>query len=437
MSRRARCAWRCARVTLLIVFGAAAAAAQPGDAVPWHVCELPALAPDEGEAGADARLGAVRAARVRCATPSASFVVTYDGFPTAARAAFQAAVDTWSCLIATPVPIRVAARWAPLGSTTLGTAGPYLVRNAASAPQRDTWYPSALADALAGRDLDARTPDIDAAFNAEFPDWHFDPDTHPLPSQYDLYTVVLHELGHGLGVIGGLAVENGRGVVGRAPSRGPFIYDRFTETTAGHPLLDAARYPDGSVALAQALTSPVWFDGPAVRQAVSAGGGRVQLYTPDAWAEGASYSHLDEARYPTGTPDGLMTPFLRRGEAIEQPGAGTCAILADLGWRLAGACNALVGPVDRPFAGVSVERLGSNPFSVDTRVGLRVSSTQRLRVTLVDSAARTVAVLADDTLAPGAEAVVRVDGQGLAAGVYWLVVAGEGGRTSVPLVVVR
>ena len=128
--------------------------------------------------------------------------------------------------------------------------GRLLYRNFSGAPARDTWYPAALASVFAGRDLDTSQPDIVAHFNSTFQAWHRDPTTPPPADRYDLSTVVLHEIAHGLGFIGALTVENGLGLVGASESsRGPYVYDRHTEDGAGVLLLDSRVYPDRSTAL--------------------------------------------------------------------------------------------------------------------------------------------------------------------------------------------
>ena len=72
--------------------------------------------------------------------------------------AFQAAADVWGALLVSNVTIRVAANFDPLSCTatsgTLGSAGPtFVYRDFSGAPQASTFYWSALANALAGTDL--------------------------------------------------------------------------------------------------------------------------------------------------------------------------------------------------------------------------------------------------------------------------------------------
>ncbi len=49
-----------------------------------------------------------------------TFIVTYNGFPPQAQAAFQAAVDVWASQLQSPVPIRVTASWLVLRAQCAG-----------------------------------------------------------------------------------------------------------------------------------------------------------------------------------------------------------------------------------------------------------------------------------------------------------------------------
>jgi hypothetical protein len=183
----------------------------------------------------------------------------------------------------------------------------------------------AVANKLHGSQLDPG-PDIVARFNSTFPNWHFG--SGPAPANtYDFESVVLHELGHGVGFLGAGNVFQGRGSV--RLSGFPTIYDVRTEDGAGKRLVT---YTDNSVALANALVSNnVFYDSPRVRDAF--GNRRARLYAPNPFQPGSSYSHLDEAAFPAGNPNSLMTPQLGQGETIRSVGAIVKAVLKDEGWR--------------------------------------------------------------------------------------------------------
>jgi hypothetical protein len=126
--------------------------------------------------------------------------------------AFQRAADIWGARLSGSVPIRVRAQFDPLSCNAtravLGSVGPITsFRDFSGAPVANTWYPVALANALHGSDLDLGGDDINAIFNSTigttcaFPSgWYYGLDANPPGNQIDFVTVLLHELGYGLGV---------------------------------------------------------------------------------------------------------------------------------------------------------------------------------------------------------------------------------------------
>jgi hypothetical protein len=128
---------------------------------------------------------------------------------------FQAAANAWSAMLETNVDIIAQATFPviPGGCTDegaiLGQAAPWSwQRDFTNAPKAGVWYPIALANALTGRDL-APGPDIFVQFNSALDSptclgdtgWYYGLDRNK-GLHTDLYVVVLHELGHGLGIAG-------------------------------------------------------------------------------------------------------------------------------------------------------------------------------------------------------------------------------------------
>ena len=259
------------------------------------------------------------------------WVVHYDaGFNAnpAAKTAFQAAVDQWAKLVYSPVPISIDASFTALPSGVLGSAGPTnLFRDFPGAPLAGTYYPSALANAKYGSDIDPNTSDIDATFSSSFPSFYFGTDGNTA-GKVDFESVVLHELGHGLGFLGG-AGKQPNGTWSAKPYTYPFVYDTMT-TGNGTPItsISAANLP------AAMQAADVRFTGTA---AVAANGGVApKLYAPNPWQSGSSYSHLDEATYPAGNANSLMTPAIGSNEVIHSPGPITLGIFTDTGWTIGG-----------------------------------------------------------------------------------------------------
>jgi hypothetical protein len=269
--------------------------------------------------------------RISANAQTATISVTYNGFTPQAQAAFQYAVDIWESLLVSNVEIKVDAYWKPFGPGVLGSCGPdYFIRDF-GAGVAGTWYPAALANKVAGSDLDPSGGDITANFSSTF-NWYLGTDGNTPSNQFDFATVVLHELGHGLGLIGLMSVDSGTGQGQWGYGTGyPGIYDRFTENGSGQSLINTALFTNPSIALGSQLTSNnLFFDGP---NAVAANNGiRPKLFAPSPWQSGSSYSHLDENTYAPGTPNSLMTPYLDYAEAIHNPGPITMGILRDSGW---------------------------------------------------------------------------------------------------------
>ncbi|NNF56099.1 MAG: DUF4214 domain-containing protein [Acidimicrobiales bacterium] len=254
-----------------------------------------------------------------------SITTTYEApTPVAVRSVIDAAVQQWdSVLNLSPgAPVEISILWTDLGSRLLGQAGTEgEYRDAAQFPT-DRWYPAALANQLANFDVNgAGTPEILVELNSGLGgDWYIGKDGRPGDGQIDLYSVVLHEIAHGMGFMGSAsATRAGAASVDYAP---PSIYDDFIQTDAGKRLTkmteaDAVR----------ALTSGAL--------AIDVGFGRTMpVSAPTRFVNGSSYSHFDESLDPSA-PGALMTPSLRNGEIQRSLDAAVIGVLDQVGWRLA------------------------------------------------------------------------------------------------------
>ncbi|HYT66940.1 MAG TPA: hypothetical protein VEL51_10995 [Vicinamibacterales bacterium] len=270
--------------------------------------------------------------------------VNYTGFTgtdgTAALAAFQAAVDIWKTQVASTVPIVVDAEFKDLGATgLLGSAGSGATADYPGTPRADTFYPFPLANKITGTDIGAQffgagASNIGAAFNSNASiAWYFGTDGLVPAGKVDFETVVLHELGHGLGFFGqaGLTSFNNEGSIGSGGT--PYIYDTFVvdALTGGNSLLNTSVYPNPSTALGAALTSNnLYWDGSNAKS--TNGGVRPKLYAPATFLSGSTFSHVDETTYPAGNINSLMTPSINTAEAIHTPGPIMLGMFADMGW---------------------------------------------------------------------------------------------------------
>jgi hypothetical protein len=112
--------------------------------------------------------------------------------------AFEHAAKIWSARLDSNVPISILAQMVPLGPGVLGSAGATGVhRDFPNAPRAGTWYHRALANKLAGVDLNPATPDLVINFSTNFNFYLGLDNNHG--NLNDLVTVLLHEIAHGIG----------------------------------------------------------------------------------------------------------------------------------------------------------------------------------------------------------------------------------------------
>jgi len=260
----------------------------------------------------------------------ATIIVDYIGFPDSAKLAFQYAVDIWKNLIYSPIPIHIQATWESLASDVLGSCGPSdYIPNFNSTQIWNCYYPIAMVEKMLGQEVNGPTDhEIDASFNKDFSNWYFGTDGNTPRTRYDFASTVLHELTHGLGFTGFFNSDSrGRGGYGGTDGFSA-AFDQFVINKNGEKLTDKSLFTNPSVKLNQNLTSG-WlnFNSKFVTGALP------RLYAPSPWDSGSSIYHLDDAIYPAGDLNSLMTHAMGKGEAIHDPGPYTEAIMEEMGWK--------------------------------------------------------------------------------------------------------
>ena len=251
------------------------------------------------------------------------FIVKYNNFPEWTKAQVQASIDVWAANFESKVPIYIEATWGRSTSfSILGSARPgSYFSNFTGAPDASLWYPSALANALAGKDLDGDNPEIIITVNS-LANWYRGGGTGPSKSEYDLQSVILHEMAHGLGF---LSTDSYDDFFGYGSIDQPTAYDAYVQTGDGRRLSDL---PSPSLELGEALTSKLVWSGPL---GIAANGGvKPLLYTPKSYEDGSSVSHLDEATFSSAGLDAVMSPNLDAGEVFHEPGPLLLAMMQDL-----------------------------------------------------------------------------------------------------------
>jgi hypothetical protein len=260
-----------------------------------------------------------------------TITVYYSGFSSQAKSAMEYAVGILESMLPPDLKMTVKASWTKISSSgVLGNSSitGYAAGWGIDAFEPYAYYPVTVAEKIAGKSINEdNEADVELVLNNTI-NWYFGTDGKTSGLKYDLVTVIIHELCHGLGFFDSMVSEDGStgsyGIWGV-----PVIYDLFVENADGERLTDTLKFPQNSVDLYNQFTGgQLYFNGPLTKRYMS--GVRPKLYSPSIWDPGSSISHLDETQ--TLAVNALMTPYIDRGEAIHDPGKLTSSILGDIGW---------------------------------------------------------------------------------------------------------
>lgn len=276
----------------------------------------------------------------------------------ARRRAVELAVAVFAESLESSVPIQVGVRFDPLGGNatqaTLGLGSNQAVyRDFAGAPLADTWYPSALADKLAGVDLGGEgSLDVRLTFNSDVDGpvalgakrFYYGFDGHPAAGDVSFVEIALHELAHGLGFTTLLDLSTGAKFLGRDDA-----YLRHLERHGATPpdfpsMTDAQRKAASTAGSAVHWTGSQGLAAGATLTAGRSPEGHLEMYAPSPVAPAASLTHFGTQM----APDQIQEPFYTGGADLADGLALVRAVLGDVGWGLPPGCTTVEPPPPAP-----------------------------------------------------------------------------------------
>ncbi len=239
------------------------------------------------------------------------------------------------------VPISVNARMDPLACSpgnVLGHGAPTTaVRDFLGAPHPATWYPPALANALANQDYFPSANDMNVTLSSSFDSnpacvpglagWWYGVGGAAPSNQLSFVWAAMHEIAHGMGFVTWVNLLNGAKLQGLDD-----VYMRRLEdhsTGKVWPAMEDAERKASAID-----TGDLHWVGPTVIRlgyTLSSGsdpGGHVTMYAPNPLAPGGNAHHFDRSIAPADVMDASGRPTTRAFLML--------ALFRDLGWRVPG-----------------------------------------------------------------------------------------------------
>jgi hypothetical protein len=261
--------------------------------------------------------------------------------------AFTYAANLWAACLQSNVTVTVRAQMNPLTCTTtsavLGSAGTTTVhRDFAGAPVAATWYCQALANSRAGVDLDPGNPDINATFNSNLngsagclsgTKWYYGYDQNPPAGDIDFVSVVVHEIGHGLGFQTFVSLSTGAKFNGFNDTY-MLKLDRLGASPSDYPSMSDAQRVSASTSdpnlrwVGAAVTAYQ----PTIPLTGGLSGSYVRVHAPNPAVSGSSVSHFSTAV----SPNEIMEPsYTGPNHNIDL----TLELMEDIGWVTIPKCT--------------------------------------------------------------------------------------------------
>ena len=227
----------------------------------------------------------------------------------------EKAAEIWGAYLESDVEIEIYASFEDGGGNSegavLASCGPdYFYEDFTNQPMPKVWYAAALANSLAGSDLEPQSVDMNLSINESVdsdPDvlggdgFYYGYDNNP-GEQVDLLATLLHEIGHGLGFISSISLTDGA-----------FVLESLNQ------LPDEPNWPDSfSLLLKDMKTGKLWIDMTA-EERIAAVAGTPNVVFTGACTEQACQHILKPERGQPGIQDssGMLLTVSHLDEPVE------------------------------------------------------------------------------------------------------------------------
>ncbi len=274
-----------------------------------------------------------------------SFSFTVNGtVPAGFTTALTIAGQKWSQYIQIDVPIKVNVG---VVNTTLAPFSAITIANGRSsfsnAPVTNTLYTTALANQIAGSELNSGEYDMDIYFNLTT-NYYFGTGK-PAANQTDFISTAMHEMGHGLGFYStGYVNNSGQGSFGNVPQSAifpltpsfpwhgqdgiPCIFDKYIIKQSGNHLVGLA--PQNSTALGDSIKNNAhYFSGPLYAN-ISHSGTPIRLSGgAGTYTMGVDLLHIHDSYANT-----IMSYYWGQGDTVRIPGPWELGLLREIGWQI-------------------------------------------------------------------------------------------------------
>ncbi len=286
---------------------------------------------------------------------SETVTLRFRGVPRAAREAIWRAMDLWYEKLEITVPFTLTFYWEEFeededGHAPLAFAISFYDEDESEGSWicwSGTCWPMTLGNQFLGyRRIGSTDPDpeFEIHINEDFP-WYQGISGRPTRYEYDLVTIILHEIGHALGFNSGFYIDQDERIGKSSFTSDDFTmyYDHFVWSQGEGDIIDL---PRPSEEIYDALTRNRLFWGRSNMEnrhnepllSLERNREPVMLWAVAATTKnpGNRVSHLDEHEFYDGHRDSLMSPAIAPGQANHSLGPVTLGMLYDLGWNLKG-----------------------------------------------------------------------------------------------------